>query len=236
MIRRDLAALLRPHNLHPPLPWKGLGLALHFGAGALFVAGLSPLRASLAGLSRPVLVALALGMLGAGWIALAAAQQQAEMERGARWLGAVLARLAEVRAPLNAEVVRPLGADLVALFPQAAGWILLLKAPGGLVRGDPNRRSYLEVIAPVGQDWDPSALESRLRSGLDGEDAPVLERTQDPGKGRREIWLSARRSASDLGIALAVIVPRGAGRRLDAPPFALVWQTALAAVLDHLEL
>ncbi len=190
--------------------------------------------------ARERLLPLAFGLLSVllllvCWMVLAHHQVTHEFERSLDWLRAFQSTLSAIHSPLNAETVRPLGEHLVRFYGRPLGWVLFLKVPGALLRGEVMRRQYLEILSAP-PDWDTAEVERLLRDPLDRGKLEVKEVRRDPHNRHNAILLRVHPSSqTDTGIGLAVLLPRRA-LRFHSGVTEGVFEHALQAVFLHLDL
>ncbi len=206
------------------------------GAGALLLASTA-------------LIVCAIGFAGAGWEASLGAgalgflmvvglvrgkvRQAEEIER-IRWFPGLGKVLRDVRYPLSSDVLYPVGAWLAGLFPGHEGWVLLVRVPGLLIRGEVLRKRYLRVLSEdLRGEWSVSWAESFTRDWLEGQAGHGGVVVPLPGDDRQVrsllCWMS---QAEEEGLAIAIALP--AGVRGARPPIPDVLNAALDMVVQRL--
>ncbi|MEJ2605999.1 MAG: sensor histidine kinase [Anaerolineales bacterium] len=87
------------------------------------------------------------------------------------WLQELNSNLAVLSAPLNVDNLRPACKMLLSAFPKNAGWIMLVRAPGLLIRGEVKRRKYLIIVSDyVDRDWNINLVENYLKDRIESAD------------------------------------------------------------------
>ncbi len=151
-----------------------------------------------------------------GMILLHTAGREGYVIRVIHWFAGLEDVLGSVRYPLSSEVIRPIGAWFADLFPGQGGWILLIRAPGLLIRGEVMRQRYLRVLSnALDGAWDVGWAESFLRDWLEGDargngvfvSLPRAVRTI-----RSLLCWMRKSSTGDIAIGIAIALPDEAGR------------------------
>jgi len=196
-----------------------VGLGILFTSGALAASGISGLMSLPP--SRWILVApnFALGFFGllVTILLFYAVRREDQMLHLFEWLRRLDNILAGLTAPLTAEGLRPVCEELAGIFPRNGGWIVLVRAPGLLIRGEVMRRRYLPIVSQAASErWNASWAENYLKDRME-EDAGRRELvTRLPaveGNGRPLVcWISENR-AGDITTGMAIALAQGGWRR-----------------------
>ncbi len=87
-----------------------------------------------------------------------------------RWFAGLEAALGEIGYPLENDVLRAVADWVAGLFIDHAGWVVLVRAPGILIRGEVARQQYLRLaLNTMRGRWDVGWAEGFLRNLLEGE-------------------------------------------------------------------
>jgi signal transduction histidine kinase len=196
-----------------------VGLGILVTSGALAASGISGLI-SLAP-SRWIQVApnFALGFFGllVTILLFYAVRREDQMLHLFEWLRRLDSILAGLSAPLTAESLYPACEELAGIFPRKGGWIVLVRAPGLLIRGEVKRRRYLPVVSEaVSGKWNASWAENYLKDRMElgtGRRALVTQLPSGDGPGRAlACWISENR-AEDITTGMAIALAQGRWRR-----------------------
>ncbi len=120
-----------------------------------------------------VVLQIFIAILGAlmGILLIIAARQETKALDLFGWLQELNYLLAGLSAPLNVENIYPICEKLLSVFPEHSGWILLIRAPGLLIRGEVRRRKYLPIVFdPVDHQWDIHWAENHLKDMIENVD------------------------------------------------------------------
>jgi hypothetical protein len=84
-------------------------------------------------------------------------------------LGELDTLINDLTFPLTVDALQPAGAKTAEIIPDNVGWVMLVKAPGLLIRGEMMLRKYLPVVV-VGRDseWNAGWIESFLKNTMEG--------------------------------------------------------------------
>lgn len=171
-----------------------------------------------------------------GMILLHTAAREGYVIRIIRWFAGLEDLLGEVRYPLSSETLYPLGDWFADLFPGQGGWIMLVRAPGLLIRGEVMRQRYLRVLSEkLDGGWDVRWAESFLRDWLESQEKGngVFVSLPPESKELRSLICWMRQSSSgDLAVGITVALPAEAGRRQRLVPD--VMNAALDMVVQRL--
>jgi len=159
--------------------------------------------------------AITAGLLGVImlWIAALAVivgQREEEASKMIRWVGSVQEALINVRYPLNPLVLYPVGNSLASLFERNRGWIMLVRTPGLLIRGEVQRRKYIEAKSDTfTDDWDVAFAERTLQEYLEkGEDEfSYIDSLPVKSQGKALKW-GVRAKNVDIAVGIFVALPR----------------------------
>ena len=103
-----------------------------------------------------------------GILLIIAARQETKALDLFDWLQELNSLLAGLSAPLNTENIYPICEKLLSVFPKHSGWVLLIRAPGILIRGEVRRRKYLPIVSePVNHQWDIHWAENHLKDMIE---------------------------------------------------------------------
>lgn len=146
-----------------------------------------------------------------------AARRERQMLELFEWLRGLDKMLASLGAPLTAENLDPVCRELAGLFPRNAGWVMLVRAPGLLIRGEVKRRRYLPIVAQESSGkWNVSWAENYLKDLMEGEGdrREVVTSVKDEEGDERPLgcWVSRNR-AGDITAGMAIAQARGRWRR-----------------------
>ena len=196
-----------------------VGGGILLSSGALVASGIQGLMA--VGLSRWIQVVpnFALGIFGllVTILLFYAVRRESQMLEVLEWFRRLDSNLAGLTAPLTNESLYPVCLELAGLFPRNSGWIVLVRAPGLLIRGEVKRRRYLPVVSdtPVGT-WNVSWAENYLKDRMEDEEVRrEVVASLPAGEGTRHTivcWISQNR-AGDITTGMAIAQPRGRWRR-----------------------
>jgi len=152
-----------------------------------------------------------------GMILLHTAGREGYVIRVIRWFAGLEDVLGEVRYPLSSETLFPIGEWFADLFPGQGGWLMLVRAPGLLIRGEVMRQRYLRVLSSeLSGAWNVSWAESFLRDWLESTEKGngVFVSLPPESKELRSLICWMRQSSSgDLAIGITVALPSEAGHR-----------------------
>jgi signal transduction histidine kinase len=156
--------------------------------------------------------------LGAGLIAMVvfqAARREAFTLHVIQWFSGLEEVLAGLHYPLGTDSLRPLGDHTSGLFVNHGGWVLLIRAPGILVRGEIARQQYVRVISErLSGAWDVGWAESFLRDLLEGEarqNGVVIALPEAQGEINSLLCWMRQSRAKDIGVGIVVALPSKAG-------------------------
>jgi signal transduction histidine kinase len=196
-----------------------VGGGILLSSGALVASGIQGLIAI--GTRRWIQVApnFALGIFGllVAFLLFYAVRRENQMLEVLEWFRRLDNMLAGLTAPLTNESLHPVCQELAGLFPHNSGWIVLVRAPGLLIRGEVRRRRYLPVVSeePAGA-WNVSWAENYLKDRMEDGEGRREVATVLPGEGGRShtlvCWLSQNR-AGDITTGMAIAVPKRKWRR-----------------------
>ena len=146
-----------------------------------------------------------------------AARRERQMLALFEWLRGLDKVLASLGAPLTADDLDPACRELASLFPRNAGWVMLIRAPGLLIRGEVKRRRYLPIVAKeISGKWNVSWAENYLKDLMEGEGGrkEVVTSVKDEEGNERPLgcWVSQNR-VGDITAGMAIAQARGRWRR-----------------------
>jgi signal transduction histidine kinase len=175
--------------------------------------------------------AVAIGML-----VLHSASRELYVIRVIRWFAGLADVLGDVHYPLSREVLSPIGVWFADLFPGNGGWLMLIRAPGVLIRGEVLRQQYLRVLAQdLRGEWNVSWAEGFLRDWLDGDalhNGVFVALPHESREMRSLMCWMAQSQSKDVAIGIVIALPEDAGRRRRLAPN--VMNAALAMVVHRL--
>ena len=161
-----------------------------------------------------------------GMILLHTAGREGYVIRVIRWFAGLEDVLGDVRYPLSSEVLYPIGSWFADLFPGQGGWVMLVRAPGILIRGEIMRQRYLRVLSrELSGEWNVSWAESFLRDWLESEargNGVFVSLPQESREVRSLLCWMRQSSSGDLAVGIAVALPDESGR----------WQRLLPDVMN----
>ncbi|TFH32400.1 MAG: sensor histidine kinase [Anaerolineales bacterium] len=196
-----------------------VGGGILLSSGALVTSGIQGLIA--VGIRRWIQVApnFALGIFGLLVTVLLfyAVRRENQMLEFLDWFSRLDNILAGLKAPLTRETLFPACQELAGLFPHNSGWIVLVKAPGLLIRGEVKRRRYLPVVSEGSMGtWNVSWAENYLKDRMEEEGGRRDISTVLPGEGGRDhtlaCWVSQNR-AGDITTGMAIAFQKNKWRR-----------------------
>jgi signal transduction histidine kinase len=201
----------------PLLYLVGLGILL--ASGALLVSGISGVVSLPARRWIQVAPNFALGIFGllVTILLLDAVWREGRMLTLFAWLRGLDSILAGLSVPLTAENLRPACEALAGIFPRNSGWIVLVRAPGLLIRGEVKRRRYLPVTSETASAaWNPSWAENYLKDRMEEQGGRRQVGTRLPAEGgaRQELgcWISESQ-AGDITTGIGVALSQGRWQR-----------------------
>jgi signal transduction histidine kinase len=171
-----------------------------------------------------------------GMILLHTTGREGYMIRVIRWFAGLEEVLGDVHYPLSSEVLYPIGAWFADLFLSHGGWLMLVRAPGILIRGEIMRHKYLRVLSSeIGGEWNVSWTESFLRDWLESEargNGVFVSLPRESTAVRSLLCWMRQSSSGDIAVGIAVALPNDAGRRQRLIPD--VMNTAMDMVIQRL--
>ncbi len=171
-----------------------------------------------------------------GMILLHTAGREGYVIRVIRWFAGLEDVLGEIRYPLSSETLYPIGSWFADLFPGQGGWLMLVRAPGLLIRGEVMRQRYLRVLSSeLSAAWNVRWAESFLRDWLESKEKSngVFVSLPSESKEIRSLLCWMRQSSSgDLAVGITVALPTEAGRGQRLVPD--VMNSALDMVVQRL--
>lgn len=128
-----------------------------------------------------------------------------------RWFAGLESVLREIRYPLARENLRSLGDWVASLYANHAGWVLLVRAPGVLIRGEIARQQYLRVGSDaIRGSWDVGWAEGFLRDLLEGEtrrNGIVISLPEGSAKARSLLCWVCQSDSHDVAAGIVVGLP-----------------------------
>ena len=163
----------------------------------------------------PQVFAITTGVLGLimfwiAYIAVAVGQREEDASRIIEWMESVHESLINVRYPLSDKTLYPVGESLASLFFRNRGWVLLVRTPGILIRGEVERRRFIEVSSDfISNDWDVSFAQSSLREKLEEniDSFSKIDYFPDKAQGKALMW-GVKSTSVDMAVGLWVTLPR----------------------------
>lgn len=197
----------------------------HAGIGLLFVTGILVASLLLSPATRgklwwiEIFPNLAVAFFGAlvALLLMYASRREMVVVKLFDWLRGLDNMLADLSSPLNSEKLYPAGARIAELFPGNAGWIMWIRAPGLLIRGEVKRRRYLPVMSEhLEGGWNISWAENFLKDLMEGEQEQpgVIDYITDSDGSKRPLicWTSHSKSG-DISAGIAIALPVGKWRK-----------------------
>ncbi len=141
-----------------------------------------------------VVLQIFIAFLGAlmGILLIIAARQETKALDLFDWLQELNSLLAGLSAPLNADSIYPVCEKMLSVFTENAGWILLIRAPGLLIRGEVKRRKYLPIVsANLDSEWNVHWAENYLKDlieNVDGDKDRVTARVLKVARQPEGTW------------------------------------------------
>jgi Signal transduction histidine kinase len=156
-----------------------------------------------------VATALAVGVsiLAMVYVFILANRREKEAVHALDWLHHLQSILLELKYPVNAETLYPVGVHMASLFTNVADWVMFVEVPGLLIQGEVERRKHVRAQSRTEPDWPPAWAENWLHANLENESVNYSE---------NHVILSAqlqgyswvfRSKGGDLAIGLTVTVP-----------------------------
>jgi hypothetical protein len=129
------------------------------------------------------------------------------------WLTELDNILSGLTPPLKVESLYPVCEKLSSIFPQNSGWIVLVRAPGLLIRGEVKRRRYLPVVSEeVAGSWNVSWTENYMKDLMEGDGGRrqlvASVRDEEGQEQPLTCWISQNR-AGDITTGMAIAQGRG---------------------------
>ncbi len=212
-MRRWLKGGDRPARRRPLLYLVGIGIL--FASGAIAASGVQGLIALEPDQWIRVAPNFALGIFGllVTILLINAARREDQIMNLFDWLTELDNILSGLTPPLKVESLYPVCEKLSSLFPQNSGWIVLVRAPGLLIRGEVKRRRYLPVVSEeVTGSWNVSWTENYMKDLMEGEGGRrqlVASVRDEEGQGQPlTCWISQNR-AGDITTGMAIAQGRG---------------------------
>lgn len=187
-----------------------MGGGILLTSGALIAAGIHGLI--VVGPQRWIQVApnFALGIFGLLVTVLLfyAVRRETMMLEFLEWFSELDNKLAVLTAPLTREKLYPACEELASLVRHNAGWIVLVRAPGLLIRGEVKRRRYLPVVSEgAAGTWNVSWAENYLKDRMEEEsskrDPTTILSTAGGQDHIMACWVSQNR-AGDITTGMAI--------------------------------
>lgn len=213
-MRRWLRGGERPTRRRPLLYLVGIGIL--FVSGAIAASGVQGLIAL--GPDQWIRVApnFALGFFGllVTILLIYAARREDQIMYLFDWLTELDNILSGLTPPLKVESLYPVCEKLSSIFPQNSGWIVLVRAPGLLIRGEVKRRRYLPVVSEeVAGSWNVSWTENYMKDLMEGEGGRrqlITSVLDDDGQEQPlTCWISQNRAGN---ITTGMAVAQGKGK------------------------
>lgn len=134
--------------------------------------------------------------------------------------------LSTLSAPLTSSNLSPHCEKLASLFPDNAGWIFLLRAPGLLIRGEVRRRKYIVVVSDrVDAKWNINLVEGYLKeliekgiNEMDVQQKRFQPASHSPDFAWNSKWLDASLRASSPTPGSFDVSSKNFSRRYSAKP------------------
>ena len=193
-----------------------VGVAILFVSGAIAASGIQGLFALDPDLWIRVVPNFAMGFFGllVTILLFYAVRREAQIMKLFDWLTELDNILSGLSPPLTVESLYPVCDKLANLFPQNSGWIVLVRAPGLLIRGEVKRRRYLPVVSEEVQgSWNVSWGENYIKNLMedDGGRREVVASVRDEGGKEQPLtcWIS-QNSGGDITTGMAIA--QGEGR------------------------
>lgn len=203
----------RPARRRPLLYLVGIGIL--FASGAIAASGVQGLIALEPDQWIRVAPNFALGIFGllVTILLINASRREDQIMNLFDWLTELDNILSGLTPPLKVESLYPVCEKLSSLFPQNSGWIVLVRAPGLLIRGEVKRRRYLPVVSEeVTGSWNVSWTENYMKDLMEGDgDRRQLVASVRDEEGQEQpltCWIS-QNSAGDITTAMAIAQGRG---------------------------
>jgi hypothetical protein len=151
------------------------------------------------------------GALGA-ILLINAARREALVLYVLEWLRTLANLLSEMAPPLNTEKLHPVGKLFTDLFEENCGWVLLVRAPGLLIRGEVIRRKYLPMVeVKEGSSWNTGWVESRLKNEIEGnsnQNEEIMTILDENGEKYVAVYNISLSQTEDIAAGVAVVIGR----------------------------
>jgi signal transduction histidine kinase len=124
--------------------------------------------------------------------------------------------------PLTTDVLRPAGVKTAEIIPGNVGWVMLVRAPGLLIRGEVMLRKYLPVVEIDKDDeWNAGWIESFLKNTIEGErdnnDHAVVVGGENGGD-KTMIYTVSQNRTGDIAAGMGIVLPR---KKVNVDPIAV---------------
>ncbi len=196
-----------------------VGGGILLSSGALMASGVAGLVLIERSRWTQVVPNFALGFFGVlvATLLFYAVQRESHMLAVLEWFRRLDEILGQLSAPLTNSNLYPACQELASLVAHNSGWIVLVRAPGLLIRGEVKRRRYLPVVSDTpGGTWNVNWAENFLRDRMEEDEIRREVVTSVPaGEGRGHklaCWISQNRSG-DITTGMAIAVPARRWRR-----------------------
>jgi signal transduction histidine kinase len=171
-----------------------------------------------------------------GMVVLQSAAREVYVIKVIRWFAGLEDVLGDVQYPLSRGVLYPIGAWFADLFPGHGGWLILIRAPGVLIRGEVLRQQYVRILSEeLSGEWSVSWAESFIRDWLDGDamqNGVFVSLPHESREMRSLMCWMAQSQSKDVAVGIVVALPEDAGRRRRLIPD--VMNAALDMVVQRL--
>lgn len=144
------------------------------------------------------------------------AKREALVLRMLDWLRSMDGILSEMAPPLDSAKLRPLGRLFTELVEENCGWVLLIRSPGLLIRGEMIRRKYLPLVEMEGgASWNSGWVESLLKNEIEGRSHPGEAIVNIPGENGNNpvaVYKISLSQTEDIAAGAALVLRKKKGR------------------------
>ena len=128
------------------------------------------------------------------------------------WLRDLHNIINNLTSPLTVDALHPVGVKTAEIVPDNVGWVMLVRAPGLLIRGEVMLRKYLPIVEiDRDSEWNAGWIESFLKNTIEG-DSENKEYSVVVGGGnggdKTMIYAVSQNLSGDIAAGIGVISPQ----------------------------
>jgi len=128
------------------------------------------------------------------------------------WLRELDNLINDLTSPLTVEALHPAGAKVAEIVPNNVGWVMLVRAPGLLIRGEVMLRKYLPVVEiDRDSEWNAGWVESFLKNTIEGDreskEYSTVVGGENGGK-KTMIYAVSYNRSGDIAAGIGVVSPK----------------------------